>query len=192
MGGGGGGHGPSWGVPPPPPRALLLMSVPPPPNDERVPLLLGGGLRSKKRPPPPAHRHGPRVFGSRDVFYGGIWGGGGGGAQERAKLGRVNSPRSAGWCPPKEDREAALTRTSAHGIRGHPPPPPTCTAKWHWTPVAHRDHDPLGRGRLPHRWGCPAMHWKGGRYPPPTPLQGPRPVPSHCPPDAKCQTQQHL
>ena len=39
---------------------------------------------------------------------------------------------------------------------------------------------------------CPpaGMHWKGGRYSPP--LQGAQPMPSHCPPDAKCQPQWHL
>ena len=30
-----------------------------------------------------------------------------------------------------------------------------------------------------------------GRYPPPPPLQGAQPMPSHCPPDAKCQPQWH-
>ena len=34
------------------------------------------------------------------------------------------------------------------------------------------------------------MHWKGGRYPPPL-LQGPQPMPSHCPPDAKWPAQSH-
>ena len=34
---------------------------------------------------------------------------------------------------------------------------------------------------------------EGGRYPPaPPPLQGAQPMPSHCPPDAKCQPQWHL
>ena len=35
------------------------------------------------------------------------------------------------------------------------------------------------------------MHWKGGRCPPP-PLQGAQRMPSHRPPDAKCQLQWHL
>ena len=34
---------------------------------------------------------------------------------------------------------------------------------------------------------------RGGGYPrPPPPLQGAQPMPSHCPPDAKCQPQWHL
>ena len=39
---------------------------------------------------------------------------------------------------------------------------------------------------------CPqeGMHWKGGG--PPPPLQGAQPMPSHCPPDTKCQPQWHL
>ena len=35
------------------------------------------------------------------------------------------------------------------------------------------------------------MHSKGVRYPP-SPVQGPQPMPSHCPPDAKCQLQWHF
>ena len=33
---------------------------------------------------------------------------------------------------------------------------------------------------------------EGGATPPPPPLQGPQPTPSHCLPDAKCQPQWHL
>ena len=42
-------------------------------------------------------------------------------------------------------------------------------------------------------WDPPprGMHWKGGS-PPPPPLEGAQPTPSHCPPDAKCQFQWHL
>ena len=32
---------------------------------------------------------------------------------------------------------------------------------------------------------------RGGEVPPP-PLQGAQPMPSHCPPDAKCQPKWHL
>ena len=37
--------------------------------------------------------------------------------------------------------------------------------------------------------GWAVMHWKG-EVPPS--LQGPQPMPSHCPPDGKCQLQWHL
>ena len=37
---------------------------------------------------------------------------------------------------------------------------------------------------------CPGVHWKGGGGRPP--VQGARPVPSHCLPDGKCQLQWHL
>ena len=33
---------------------------------------------------------------------------------------------------------------------------------------------------------------EGGEVPPPPPLQGAQPMPSHCPPDPKCQAQWHL
>ena len=33
------------------------------------------------------------------------------------------------------------------------------------------------------------MHWKGRRSPPPPPSGPPQPIPSHGPPDAKCQFQ---
>ena len=69
-----------------------------------------------------------------------------------------------------------------------PPPPPT----------------PRSRA-APRRWcvyvsvlwlykgggGSAGMHWKGGGVPP-SPLQGVQPMPSHCPPDAKCQAQCRL
>ena len=47
-----------------------------------------------------------------------------------------------------------------------------------------------------HPWKCGLVGTtrdalEGGRYPPP-PLQGAQPLPSHCPPDAKCQLQQPL
>ena len=39
---------------------------------------------------------------------------------------------------------------------------------------------------------APGTCWKGVRSPPPPLLQGAQPMPSHCPPDAKCQPQRHL
>ena len=50
---------------------------------------------------------------------------------------------------------------------------------WRWG----GDHDTIPSGP----W--PGMHWRGGT---PPPLPGAQPMPSHCPPDAKCQPQWHL
>ena len=43
----------------------------------------------------------------------------------------------------------------------------------------------------PSREACPGMHGGGGGGTPPPPLQGAQPMPSHCPPDGKCQPQWH-
>ena len=40
-------------------------------------------------------------------------------------------------------------------------------------------------------WAAGSDALEGGGAPPP-PLQGAQPMPSHCPPDAKCQAQWHL
>ena len=61
-------------------------------------------------------------------------------------------------------------------------------------PVRSRaTHKLSGTVYLPQTWGGgggAGMHWTEGRLPPP--LQGAQPIPSHCPPDAKCQLQWHL
>ena len=41
-----------------------------------------------------------------------------------------------------------------------------------------------------HKGPTAGMHWKGGSYPPPH--QVAQPMPSHCPPEGKCQLQWHL
>ena len=62
------------------------------------------------------------------------------------------------------------------------PAAPTKTKTKHCTGGQH----PRARAR----GGLAGMQWKGGGYPPP--LQGAQPMPSDCPPDAKCQLQWHL
>ena len=48
-----------------------------------------------------------------------------------------------------------------------------------------------GSGTVGGEGGGQGMHWKGGGTPAP-PLHGAQPMPSHSPPDAKCQPQWHL
>ena len=57
--------------------------------------------------------------------------------------------------------------------------------------LGHKEMERAVLGRRG-RWLWAEMHWKRGRYPPPPPLQGAQPMPSHCPPDANCQPQWHL
>ena len=79
---------------------------------------------------------------------------------------------------------------TVHGVTPRPPVP-HCGGGGLATP------NRLGAGpKIPTATATPAvpgrvgMHWKGGRYAPP--LQGAQPMPSHCPPDSKCQLQWHL
>ena len=104
-------------------------------------------------------------------------------------------------CPCANPVTAPCTCGSVSGSRSPqrrshpspPPPPPELPQVCPGTaPPLHRpalcysieDTPPAVRAKP--RAG---MHWKGGK---PPPLQGARPMPSHCPPDGKCQPQWHL
>ena len=52
--------------------------------------------------------------------------------------------------------------------------------------------DPLPKLLPDFRALGPGMYWKGGEVPPPPLLQGAQPMPSRCPPDARCRLERHL
>ena len=83
-------------------------------------------------------------------------------------------PKPHGVSPTGRDTKDLLERRTTTG--GAPPPPPR---RIRMGIHQRRMESPPPKG----------MHWKGGRLPPPPPLEGAHPLPSHCPPHAKCRLQ---
>ena len=118
----------------------------------------------------------------------------------------VGTRLDAGWVQPV-DPEAGVVAGAYWAVGTDPRAPATASDVMDWTPIMHLKATTAAVSGLevcgllpapPLPLPCPNVPLgrccigKGGVAPLPPPfLQGSQPMPSHCPPDAKCRTQRH-